>query len=77
MSKNKKVKKTPEAPKTKDLRITDMQYDLILQAEKALAEPQAVLANVMTGIFAAHSTGPTRVVKMDKDDDGWFLVVQE
>ncbi len=66
-----------KAPKTRDLRITDMQYDLIAQAERNAADARAVLQNVMTGIFAAHSTGPAEVVKMDKDDDGWFLVVQE
>jgi len=77
MSKNKKpTAPKPEAPKTKDLRITDMQFDMIFEGEKRVAQANADLQNVMACIFAAHSMVPVQIIKLDQDKDGRFLVVQ-
>jgi len=74
MSKNKKPE--VQKPETKDLRITDMQFELILEAEKRVAQAQADMKNVMACIFAAHSMVPVQIIKLDQDKDGRFLVVQ-
>ena len=66
----------PKPPKTKVLRISDRQHNIIMEATQHLQEAQTLLRNVIVGVFAAHDMEVTQILKTDKDNEGHFLVVQ-